>query len=52
MFGWLTPFHHADATKVLATGDFNWSGCVVLGVAAMVLLAAAALMFERKDVVG
>jgi ABC-2 type transport system permease protein len=50
---WLTrfsPYFYADSTEILATGRFNWGDNIVLALAGAAFLAAAVVLFKRKDV--
>lgn len=49
-FTHLTPFYYADATKILATGKADWADNAKLATTAAAALAAALVLFRKKDI--
>jgi len=49
--GNISLFHFYDPQRILDTGELSWLGLVVSGGVAFGALAAAAVIFERRDIV-
>jgi ABC-2 type transport system permease protein len=47
---YLTPYRYADATKILATGRFNWDDVIILTLIGLAFLYASVAFFKYKDI--
>ena len=51
-FGDVSPTAHYDPSAVLVSGEYDWTGGVILLVVAAVLVAVATVQFTRSDLTG